>query len=118
LGDVEGQNLTVERYSAEGRPEGYADLAREVVSRNPDVIIAVTDAIARAVGAATGAIPIVWWGAIRSREDWGSRHTRRRSPNQSSGSSPSDPTAVGCRNRVDSGPGLTISMIDRNAKAI
>ncbi len=38
LGDVEGQNLTVERYSGEGRPESYADLAREVVSRNPDVI--------------------------------------------------------------------------------
>ena len=40
LGDVEGQNLTVERYSGEGHPEGYADLAREVVSRNPDVIVA------------------------------------------------------------------------------
>src|ERR1700730_9525202 len=51
-------------------------------------------------------------------EGLGSRHMRRRSPNQSSGSSPSDPTAVGCRNRVDSGPGPTISMIDRNAKAI
>jgi putative tryptophan/tyrosine transport system substrate-binding protein len=37
LGDIEDQNLTVERYSGEGRPEGYADLAREVVSRNPDV---------------------------------------------------------------------------------
>jgi putative ABC transport system substrate-binding protein len=24
LGDVEGQNLTVERYSGEGRPEGFA----------------------------------------------------------------------------------------------
>src|ERR1700736_6452560 len=51
-------------------------------------------------------------------EGLGSRHMRRRSPNRSSGSSPSDPTAVGCRNRVDSGPGPTISMIDRNAKAI
>jgi putative tryptophan/tyrosine transport system substrate-binding protein len=38
LGDVEGQNLTVERYSGEGRPERYADLAHEVVNRNPDVI--------------------------------------------------------------------------------
>ena len=42
LGDVEGQNLTVERYSGEGRPEGFADLAREVVNRNPDVIVAIT----------------------------------------------------------------------------
>ena len=39
MGDVEGQNLTVERYSGDGRPAAYADLAREVVSRNPDVIV-------------------------------------------------------------------------------
>src|SRR5580700_11154212 len=31
LGDVEGQNLTVERYSGGGRPAGYADVARQVV---------------------------------------------------------------------------------------
>ena len=31
LGDIEGQNLTVERYSGEGRPEGFADLGRGVV---------------------------------------------------------------------------------------
>ena len=29
LGAIEGQNLTVERYFGEGRPKGYADLARE-----------------------------------------------------------------------------------------
>jgi putative ABC transport system substrate-binding protein len=62
LGDVEGQNLTVERYSGDGRYEGYPDLAREVVGRNPDVIVAVTDAVARALRAATGTIPIVWIG--------------------------------------------------------
>jgi putative tryptophan/tyrosine transport system substrate-binding protein len=62
LGEVEGQNLTVERYSGEGRPEGYADLARSVVSRNPDVIVAVGTAIALAVHAATGTIPTVWIG--------------------------------------------------------
>jgi putative tryptophan/tyrosine transport system substrate-binding protein len=62
LGDIEGQNLTVERYSGVGRTEGYDDLAREVVSRNPDVIVAVTDAIAKAVRAANGTIPIVWVG--------------------------------------------------------
>src|SRR5947209_7997730 len=37
LGHIEGQNLVVERYSGEGQPESFADLAREVVSRNPDV---------------------------------------------------------------------------------
>jgi putative tryptophan/tyrosine transport system substrate-binding protein len=61
-GDVEGQNLIVERYSAEGRHAGYDDLARQVVNRNPDVIVAVTDAIALAVRAATNTTPIVWIG--------------------------------------------------------
>ena len=62
LGDVEGQNLTVERYSGEGRPKGYADLAREAANRNPDVIVAITNPVALAVRAATGTIPIVWIG--------------------------------------------------------
>ena len=68
LGDVEGQNLTVERYSGEGRPESYAELAREVVSRNPDVIVANSNPIALAVRAASDTIPIVWIGVegIRS----------------------------------------------------
>jgi putative tryptophan/tyrosine transport system substrate-binding protein len=59
LGDIEGQNLIVERYSGEGRPEGFADLARAVVSRNPDVIVAIGGPITQAVSAATGTIPIV-----------------------------------------------------------
>ena len=63
LGDVEGQNLTVERYSGEGRPESYADLAREVVSRNPDVIVPISPPIMQAVAAATRTIPIVGSGA-------------------------------------------------------
>jgi putative ABC transport system substrate-binding protein len=62
LGDVEGQNLTIERYSGEGRPEGFAELARGVVNRNPDVIVAITTPIARAARAANGTIPIVWIG--------------------------------------------------------
>jgi putative tryptophan/tyrosine transport system substrate-binding protein len=62
LGDVEGQNLAVDSYSAGGQPAGYADLAREVVNLKPEVIVASTDAIARAVHAATGTIPIVWIG--------------------------------------------------------
>jgi putative ABC transport system substrate-binding protein len=60
LGDVEGQNLIVERYSGEGRPEGYADLFREVVNRNPDLIVAFTAVAqpARAI-AVSAPIPIV-----------------------------------------------------------
>jgi putative ABC transport system substrate-binding protein len=60
LGDVEGRNLTVERYSGEGQPERYADLAREVVNRNPDVIVAISNRIAQAVQATSGIIPIVF----------------------------------------------------------
>jgi putative tryptophan/tyrosine transport system substrate-binding protein len=63
LGDVEGQNLTIDRYSGEGRHEAYADLACEVVSLSPDVIVAVTNAITQAVRTATSIIPIVWIGA-------------------------------------------------------
>ena len=62
LGDVEGQNLVVDSYSGGGRPEVYADLARKLVSSKPEVIVASTDPIARAVRAATGTIPIVWIG--------------------------------------------------------
>ena len=41
LGYVEGQSLLIERYSGEGRALDYADLARDVVSRNPDVIVSI-----------------------------------------------------------------------------
>ena len=63
LGDVEGQNLTVERYSGEGRPAGFADLAREVVGRNPEVIVAIAGPITLAVTAVTDTIPIVATGS-------------------------------------------------------
>ena len=62
LGDTAGQNLTVDRYSGEGRPEGYPDLAREVVNSSPDVIVASTNAIAQAIRAVTGRMPVVWIG--------------------------------------------------------
>jgi putative ABC transport system substrate-binding protein len=62
LGDVEGPNLAVERYSGGGRPAVYPDLAREVVARRPDVIVAIGNPITYEVRAATGTIPIVWIG--------------------------------------------------------
>ncbi|MBV8118592.1 MAG: ABC transporter substrate-binding protein [Alphaproteobacteria bacterium] len=62
LGEIEGQNITVDRFSGEGRPEGFVDLARQVVSRNPQVIVAMTDPIAQAVHAVSGTIPIEWIG--------------------------------------------------------
>ena len=53
LGDAEGQNLIVDLYSGEGRPEGFADLARSVVKENPEVIVAVAGPITSAISAAT-----------------------------------------------------------------
>ncbi len=59
LGYVEGENLIIERYSAEGHHERYADLAREIVSRNPDVIVTGTNPVVIAFKAATNTIPVV-----------------------------------------------------------
>jgi putative tryptophan/tyrosine transport system substrate-binding protein len=62
LGDVEGQNLAVARYSVEGRPDRDIEVAREAVNRNPDVVVAVTNHIAQAVHAANETTPIVLFG--------------------------------------------------------
>jgi putative tryptophan/tyrosine transport system substrate-binding protein len=59
LGYVEGENLVVERYSAEGHHERYADLAQEIVTRHPDVIVTSTNLMVIAVTAATNTIPVV-----------------------------------------------------------
>jgi putative ABC transport system substrate-binding protein len=59
LGYIEGQNLIVERSSAEGHHERYADLAREIVARNPDLIVTGTNPVVLAFKAATSAIPLV-----------------------------------------------------------
>jgi putative ABC transport system substrate-binding protein len=59
LGYIEGENLIVERYSAEGHHERYADLAQEIVSRNPDVIVTGTNPVVTTFTAATNTIPIV-----------------------------------------------------------
>jgi putative ABC transport system substrate-binding protein len=59
LGYVEGDNLIIERYSAEGHHERYADLAREIVTRNPDVIVTGTNPVVVAFTAATTTIPVV-----------------------------------------------------------
>jgi len=58
LGYVEGQNLIIERSSAEGRHERYADLARQIVAGNPDLIITGTNPVVTTFMAATSTIPI------------------------------------------------------------
>jgi putative ABC transport system substrate-binding protein len=59
LGYVEGRNLLVERYSGEGRHDQYAELARDVVSACPDLIIAMSGPLAASFKTATTTIPIV-----------------------------------------------------------
>src|SRR5215471_9525348 len=61
LGYVEGRNLLIERYSGAGRAAHYPDLARQIVSRNPDLIVVIdnTDHFVLDFKAATSIIPIV-----------------------------------------------------------
>jgi putative tryptophan/tyrosine transport system substrate-binding protein len=58
-GFVEGKNLVVERYSAGGQIDRYAQLARDVVDTNPDAIFAIESALGLAFKASTTTIPIV-----------------------------------------------------------
>ncbi len=59
LGDVEGSNLVIERFSAEGRSDRFADLVADVVSRKPDVIVSNLNDLIKAFANATVTIPIV-----------------------------------------------------------
>jgi putative ABC transport system substrate-binding protein len=59
LGHVEGHDLIVKRYSAEGHPSRYNDLAQDVVSLNPDVIFLTGNLLARSFHTWTGTTPIV-----------------------------------------------------------
>jgi putative ABC transport system substrate-binding protein len=56
---VEGQNLVIERRSAEGRNERLPDIAAELVRLEMDVIVTASGAATRAVKQATTTIPIV-----------------------------------------------------------
>ena len=38
MGFAEGKNLIIDRYATEGRPDRYAEVARNIVQANPDVI--------------------------------------------------------------------------------
>lgn len=59
LGYVEGQNLLIERYSAEGHHERYAEIARQIVDSKPDLIITGPNPPVLAFKAVTSTIPIV-----------------------------------------------------------
>jgi putative tryptophan/tyrosine transport system substrate-binding protein len=60
LGYVEGQNLVLERRSAEGKFERIPEIAAELVSRNPDVIITGSgNRLAQELQRVTKSVPIV-----------------------------------------------------------
>ena len=58
-GFAEGQNLVVQRYSGEGRTDHYAELAKEVVSSNPDVIFTASFRMIESLKGAGATMPIV-----------------------------------------------------------
>ena len=59
LGYVEGQNISIEWRWAQGKNEGFASLAAELVQLKVDIIVAGTDPGVQAAQRATRAIPIV-----------------------------------------------------------
>ena len=60
LGDVEGRNIAFERRCSEHKDEILPGLAAELVSLQPDVILAIGTLAARAAKSATQRIPIVF----------------------------------------------------------
>jgi putative ABC transport system substrate-binding protein len=58
-GYSEGRNFVVERYSAAGQTDRYADLARDVVRTNPDLILAIANPVVLGFKQATTKIPLV-----------------------------------------------------------
>jgi putative ABC transport system substrate-binding protein len=59
LGYLEGQNLILERRSAEGRYERFSDIVAELVRLKADVIVTGSTQLARTAKAVTTAVPIV-----------------------------------------------------------
>jgi ABC-type uncharacterized transport system substrate-binding protein len=62
-GFVEGQNLTVLRFSAGGRADRFPEIAHQVVGLNPDLIYAVSSRLVGAMKAETKTIPIIGYMA-------------------------------------------------------
>jgi putative ABC transport system substrate-binding protein len=60
LGWKEGRNLVLDASYAEGDPSRYRPLAKALLDRKPDVIVAGTETIAREAMAATKTVPIVF----------------------------------------------------------
>jgi putative ABC transport system substrate-binding protein len=59
LGYIEGNNLVVTRYSAEGREDRFPELCQQVVRTKPDVIVTTASRLTLAFKAATDTVPVV-----------------------------------------------------------
>ncbi len=59
LGHTEGPGFAVERYSAEGHSDRYADLAALVVRTAPEVIVTNSSELTKVIARTTTTIPIV-----------------------------------------------------------
>ena len=60
LGYVEGRNLSLERRSAEGKPERYRSIIAELLAGRTDVLVLAGErALIRAAQAATSSVPMV-----------------------------------------------------------
>ena len=64
LGYEDGRNLRIEAHSSGGDPQRLADLASEIVRRNPDVILTTSTPATYAAKLATSTIPIVMTGTL------------------------------------------------------
>ena len=60
LGYIEGRNLFVSYYYAEGKPERLPDLAAALVRESPDLLLALGGDVAPHAAKATSTIPIVF----------------------------------------------------------
>mgnify|MGYP003694160021 CR=1 FL=1 len=60
LGYIEGRNLVVSYYYAEGKPERLPDLAAALVRESPDLLLALGGDVAPHAAKATSTIPIVF----------------------------------------------------------
>ena len=63
LGWIEGQNIAMEYWWAEGRLDRYADIAAELVRQKVDVIVTYSTPAVIAIKRTTSAIPIVFVSA-------------------------------------------------------
>jgi putative tryptophan/tyrosine transport system substrate-binding protein len=59
LGYVEGENLIIERYSADGNHDRYAPIARQIVSSSPQLIVTGTSPVVTAFKETASTIPLV-----------------------------------------------------------